>query len=335
MNCHLRFDSAHSGSLRALILNLILAFACHLQAQSEPDYFPMHVGDTWTYKLTTGGGATHWANQTIRIADTTIIQQKKYFVFEDKIYDLYYEPGKVYHNVHYYRKFDSGDVMKFNHLANDEQLYYTFQSDSLYKPYLYYGELGLDKKWQISYIHANATLSIPLGIFSQCYAYRFEVKRDSSNHVTPLEIRYLAPNIGLLEVTAEGDDNFLTGACVNGILLGDTTLTSVEEIALVNIPEHPVLFPNFPNPFNHTTHLKYYLPETWTQPVQVSVFDVSGREIMTFVREKSFRGPHEIIWTGKNNHGREVSSGLYIVRLTCGDFLQSIKINYLGKEGKK
>ncbi|MDZ7292506.1 MAG: hypothetical protein ONB44_22830 [candidate division KSB1 bacterium] len=107
----------------------------------------MHIGDTWTYKLTTGVVGRYWANQTIKITDTTVIQQKKYFVFEDKIYDLYYEPGKVYNNVHYYRKSVNGDIMKFSKLLNSEQLYYTFQHDSLYKPYLYCCEFDLFHKY--------------------------------------------------------------------------------------------------------------------------------------------------------------------------------------------
>lgn len=329
MNCHLRFDSAHSGSLRALILNLILAFACHLQAQSEPDYFPLHLGDTWTYKLTTGAVGRHWANQIIKITDTTIIKQKKYFVFEDKVYDLYYEPGRVYNTTHYYRKSVNGDVMKFNKLLNDEQVYYTFQRDSLYKRYFYYGELGIDKKWQITYIDSNSTLRISLGIFSKCRAYRFEVKHDTSNYVLPLEIRYLAPNIGLLEITGEGDDNFLVGAYINGKLIGDTTLTSVKEIARSEVPSYPILFPNYPNPFNHTTHIAYYIPEPWTNPIQISVFDISGREIAILVQKRFIRGSYEALWNGKNKHGKEVSNGIYIVRLRSGRFSEAIKINLI------
>jgi hypothetical protein len=310
-------------------LIIYLAFANRLHAQPIPDYFPMHIGDTWTYKLTTGGPTRHWANQTIKITDTTVIKQKKYFVFEDKIYDLYYEPGKVYHNIHYYRKSDNGDIMKFNKLLNDEQLYYTFQRDSLYKRYLYYGELGIGKKWQISYIHTNITLRIPLGIFSQCYAYRFEVKLDSSNRALPLEIRYLAPNIGLLEVTAEGDDNFLVGAYISGKLIGDTTLTSVKEIARSNAPWHPILFQNYPNPFNHATHIAFYVPDFWTEPTQISIFDISGREVMTLVLPKMIRGNHETHWNGKNKQGKEVSNGIYMIRLTSGQFTKTIKMNYL------
>jgi len=311
----------------ALIIYLV--FVNRLHAQAKPDYSPMHIGDTWTYKLTTGAVGRHWANQIIKITDTTIIQQKKYFVFDDKIYDLYYEPGRVYNNVHHYRKSVNGDIMKFSKLLNDEQLYYTFQRDSLYKRYFYYGELGIDKKWEITYIDTNLTLRIPLGIFSKCYAYRFKVKHDSSNYALPLEIRYLAPNIGLLEVTADGDDNFLVGAYINGKLIGDTTRTSVKEVVRSNLPFHPVLFPNYPNPFNHTTHIAYYVPELWTNPIQISIFDISGRKIAVLLQEKFIRGYHEVLWNGKNKQGKEVSNGIYIIRLISGQFTKTIKMNYL------
>jgi hypothetical protein len=312
-----RIAFLRNGLRWALIIYLV--FVNRLHAQPKPDYFPMHVGNSWTYKLTTGAVGRHWANQIIKITDTTIIKQKKYFVFEDKVYDLYYEPGRVYNTAHYYRKSDNGDVMKFNKLLNDEQLYYTFQLDSLYKPYLYFGELGLDKKWQITYI----------GNFSNYRAYSFKVMHDTSNYALPLEIRYLAPNIGLLEITGEGDDNFLVGAYINGKLIGDTTLTSVKEIARPEVPSYPILFPNYPNPFNHTTHIAYYIPELWTNPIQISVFDISGREIVILVQERFIRGSHEALWNCKNKQGKEVSNGIYMIRLTSGKFTKTIKMNYL------
>ncbi len=318
---------AYFKSWQTWALIIYLAFANRLHAQPIPDYFPMHIGDSWSYKLTTGGSTRHWANQTIKTIDTTIIQQKKYFVFEDKVYDLYYEPGRVYENTHYYRKSDNGDIMKFNKLLNDEQLYYTFQRDSLYRSYFYFDEFDSTQKWKVTFYRNNSTIRIPLGVFLNCHIYSFG---DWSNGRVFFSIfRYLAPNIGLIEETVEGDDNFLVGAYINGKLLGDTTLTSVKEITQANIPKYPTLFPNYPNPFKHTTHIKYYIPETWGKPVQVSVFDISGREIMTLVRERFLRGSHEVLWTGKNYYGKEVSNGIYIVRLTSDHFFQSIKINYL------
>jgi hypothetical protein len=308
-------------------LIIYLAIANRLHTQPIPDYFPMHIGDTWTYKLTTGGPTRHWANQTIKITDTTAIQQQKYFVFEDKIYDLYYERGKVYENTHYYRKSDNGDIMKFNKLLNNEQLYYTFQRDSLYKSYFYFDEFDLIRKWKVTFYRNNSIIRIPLGVFLNCHIYSFG---DWSNGRVFFSIfRYLAPNIGLLEETVEGDDNFLVGAYINGKLLGDTTLTSIKEIAQPNVLLHPVLFPNYPNPFSNTTHITYYIPEFWKEPIQISIFDITGREISILVQERFIRGSHEVLWNGKNKHGKEVSNGIYMIRLTSGQFTKTIKLNYL------
>ncbi|MDZ7292961.1 MAG: T9SS type A sorting domain-containing protein [candidate division KSB1 bacterium] len=139
----------------------------------------------------------------------------------------------------------------------------------------------------------------------------------------------MAPNIGLLEETGDGDDNFLVGTYIKGKLLGDTTLTSIKEIAQPNLLLHPALSPTYPNPFNNTTHITYYIPEFWTEPIQISVFDISGREIAILVQERSIRGSHEVLWNGKNKQGKEVSNGIYIIRLTSGQFSQTIKLNYL------
>lgn len=309
----------------ALIIYFV--FVNRLPAQPQPDYFPMHIGDTWTYKLTTGAVGRHWANQIIKITDTTIIKQKKYFVFEDKVYDLYYEPGRVYNTIHYYRKSANGDVMKFNKLLNDEQLYYTFQLDSLYKPYFYCGEIDSTQKWKVTFANTATTIRIPSGVFSNCYVYFFGYWIGGPVRISI--IRALTPNIGLLRETVEGDDNFLIGAYINGKLLGDTTLTSVKEIVRPNMPLHPVLFPNYPNPFSNTTQITYHIPDIWTKPIQVSIFDITGREVAILVQEKFIRGSHEVHWNGKNKQGREVSNGIYILKLTSGQFTKTIKLNYL------
>lgn len=312
-------------------LLICLIFINRLPAQPKPDYFPMRIGNKWNYKLTTGAVGRHWANQVIRITDTTIIKQKKYFVFDDKVYDLYYEPGRVYNTIHYYRKSANGDVMKFNKLLNDEQLYYTFQPDSLYRYYFYCDEFVLMQKWKVTFSNANAIVRIPLGIFSNCQIYSFG--HWINGRVGFSIFRYLASNIGLLEETVEGDDNFLVGAYLNGKLIGDTTRTSVKETAQTGLPFHPTLYPNYPNPFNTITHINYYIPQLWKEPVKISIFDISGREIAILVRESFMRGILETLWNGRNQQGKEVSSGIYLIRLTSGQFTKTCKMNYLRQGG--
>jgi len=303
-----------------------LVITCDLHAQTEPDYFPMHVGDKWIYKLTTHN-IIHWGNKTVEITDTTTIQQKKYFVFEEKLYDIYYEPGRVYHLTHYYRKRGNGDVMKYSMLINQEQLYYTFQKASLYQSYWYSGDYNLVDKYKIALIDTDAVIHIPSGAFANCYVYSFGLFfGDTGGRLT--KFLTLTSGIGLILETVEGDFNFITGAYVNGQLMGDTTVTAVQEIVQTEILRHPVLYQNYPNPFNNTTQIVYSIPYLWTEPVEISIYDLSGREIGTFVPTNVMAGHHRIRWDGTSKQGKEVSNGTYIVRLKSGRFSKIIKINY-------
>ena len=84
------------------------------------------------------------------------------------------------------------------------------------------------------------------------------------------------------------------------------------------------LLPNLPNPFNPSTTICYTLGEE--APVALTVFNVHGREVRTLIRGTEQAGPHEAVWDGKDNRGRDVGSGLYFYLLRAGDFQDTRKM---------
>jgi PKD repeat protein len=75
---------------------------------------------------------------------------------------------------------------------------------------------------------------------------------------------------------------------------------------------------NRPNPFNPRTRIAFDL----SQPAVVSlqVFDLSGRLVRSLLSEVAMeQGAHEKIWNGRDEFGREVTSGVYFYRLKTGD----------------
>ena len=83
---------------------------------------------------------------------------------------------------------------------------------------------------------------------------------------------------------------------------------------------------NYPNPFNPTTTIKYQIPEVGGQRsevglVRLKVFDLLGREVATLVNEVKQPGNHTVQW---NAH--DVASGVYIYRLTAGEFIRAKKL---------
>jgi hypothetical protein len=81
---------------------------------------------------------------------------------------------------------------------------------------------------------------------------------------------------------------------------------------------------NYPNPFNPTTRIVYTIPSALQ--TNLIVYDLLGREVTTLVNEVQHAGEHSVQWDGLNSVGTSVSSGVYFVRLTAGDFEKTMKM---------
>ena len=82
------------------------------------------------------------------------------------------------------------------------------------------------------------------------------------------------------------------------------------------IPSHFVLQPNYPNPFNPTTTIRFGLPER--SPVKLVIYNIAGQRVATLVDRAMSAGYHQVQWNGKNRNGQQAASGVYIYRLTAG-----------------
>jgi hypothetical protein len=80
-----------------------------------------------------------------------------------------------------------------------------------------------------------------------------------------------------------------------------------------------------PNPFNPTTTIRFDLARD--SHVELQIFDVSGRRVRRLVDANlgAARGIAEI-WNGMNDGGHRVTSGVYLYRLTAGDFSATRKM---------
>lgn len=103
-----------------------------------------------------------------------------------------------------------------------------------------------------------------------------------------------------------------------------TLITSVGN-QITDIPIQFQLYQNYPNPFNPATEITYSIPEAVTF-VSLIVYDAKGNEIKTLVRKKQYSGIHKVKWDGKNHEGKNVASGLYMVRLQAGSYSEVKKM---------
>jgi hypothetical protein len=78
-----------------------------------------------------------------------------------------------------------------------------------------------------------------------------------------------------------------------------------------------VLHQNYPNPFNPVTNIPFSLDKKTL--VELKIYDVSGRLVKRFSPKIYYPGNHQIIWDGKNNAGRDISSGIYYYQLSTAE----------------
>jgi glucuronoarabinoxylan endo-1,4-beta-xylanase len=99
-------------------------------------------------------------------------------------------------------------------------------------------------------------------------------------------------------------------------------LTSVKPSSA--LPTKFKLEQNYPNPFSSSTVVSYQL-RTQTD-IQVTIYDILGREIRRFAAGAQTAGTHSVLWDGRNNLGQRVAGGTYFYSLQTGGEFQAKKM---------
>ena len=81
----------------------------------------------------------------------------------------------------------------------------------------------------------------------------------------------------------------------------------------INLIKDYHLYPNYPNPFNPGTTIRYELPKT--EHVTLRVVDIMGRKITVLANGVQNEGLYNFEWYGTNEKGMPVSSGIYFYEL--------------------
>ncbi len=154
---------------------------------------------------------------------------------------------------------------------------------------------------------------------------------------------------GTMEITLEngfvpeGGDSFdlLDWAIVDGIfqtvnlptlggslgwdataLYTDGILAVYDELSPVDtLPTATALHDICPNPFNPTTTIRCDLAQAST--VTMRIYDLSGRAMRSLLNTRLEPGRHSIAWNGRDDEGRTLAAGTYLVRLQTSNFAGS------------
>jgi hypothetical protein len=131
--------------------------------------------------------------------------------------------------------------------------------------------------------------------------------------------------IDISEALLDGDPVLVDQ--LNGSIGIETS--SAEIVVDMDGPTPPItavtLQPNYPNPFNPGTMVRFDLPSS--SSVSIRIFDASGKHVRTLIDGREYpAGSWEEEWDGKNNTGNLVQSGIYFCVLDASGSTDSRKL---------
>ncbi|MCD4650384.1 MAG: T9SS type A sorting domain-containing protein [Candidatus Cloacimonetes bacterium] len=113
-----------------------------------------------------------------------------------------------------------------------------------------------------------------------------------------------------LESVELNNTNMYHGPISITVILGEDSDDNTPDLFSVNT----AIVNNFPNPFNPSTSIMYYLAED-ASSVDMEVYNVKGQKMADYYEGPQIEGYHSIVWNGKDLNGKTAASGLYMFKL--------------------
>jgi len=92
----------------------------------------------------------------------------------------------------------------------------------------------------------------------------------------------------------------------------------IRRVGGFEIPATYYLEQNYPNPFNMDTEIVYQLPEEGF--VTILIYNSVGHQIRSLVNQQHSAGKYKVSWDGKDDHRKNLPSGIYLYRIMTNDF---------------
>ncbi|MBN1480422.1 T9SS type A sorting domain-containing protein [candidate division KSB1 bacterium] len=108
------------------------------------------------------------------------------------------------------------------------------------------------------------------------------------------------------------------------ITILESVTTNAADGADHSAPNTFLLLPNYPNPFNPATTIRFDLSSS--NIVSVDIFNASGQLIKTLMNQPMGAGQHSVQWDGMDKSGQAAASGTYLARVKVGGEMKSLRM---------
>jgi hypothetical protein len=131
----------------------------------------------------------------------------------------------------------------------------------------------------------------------------------------------------LAEVRVASNDPITPEVLVPATLLVTESLAETAVVDLGGEALFPTIFAlhqSTPNPFRTSATIHFDLPAE--SPVDLRVFEVSGRLVRVLATGGLPRGRHAVNWNGLDARGQRAAPGVYFYRLEAGEFIKTRRL---------
>jgi len=81
---------------------------------------------------------------------------------------------------------------------------------------------------------------------------------------------------------------------------------------------------NYPNPFNPETTISYSVKKPGR--VRLEVYNIKGQKVCTLVDQEHAAGHYKQVFNARDNRGRSLSSGVYLIRMSALGYRKTAKM---------
>jgi hypothetical protein len=156
------------------------------------------------------------------------------------------------------------------------------------------------------------------------------IPANSSGVLCSVEMTYEGdPQEVMISMTEDNPNSRLLFSGSGGVEISSEFISyTTESLDYKAIEIHAYnLSDNYPNPFNPSTNIDFSIASYGD--VSLVIFDALGREVNELVAGVYSPGNYSVAWSGIDNNGNQLSSGMYFYKLSSGDYSLTKKMLFM------